>query len=82
MNTCKLLKIKKIQTTAFNLDRILAEYLRHCVHKDQSNRDEFVSYAVYVYNTTTHTATVCTPFELVYGFKSAYSPITRTTSQN
>jgi hypothetical protein len=29
-----------------------------------------VPYTVYVYNTTTHTATECTPFELVYGFKS------------
>jgi hypothetical protein len=29
-----------------------------------------VPYAVYVYNTTTHTATEYTPFELVYRFKS------------
>jgi hypothetical protein len=78
-NTCKLLRIKKIQTTAFHPEsngglershRVLAEYLRHYVREDQTNWDEFVPYAVYVYNTTTHTATECTPFELVYGFKS------------
>jgi len=32
--------------------------------------DEWVPYAVYVYNTTVHTTTAYTPFELVYGFKS------------
>jgi hypothetical protein len=78
-NTCKLLGIKKIQTTAFHPEsngglershRVLAEYLRHYVREDQSNWDEFVPYAAYVYNTTIHTATECTPFELVYGFKS------------
>jgi hypothetical protein len=29
-----------------------------------------VPFAAYVYNTTIHTDTKCTPFELVYGFKS------------
>jgi hypothetical protein len=74
-----LLRIKKIQTTAFHQEsngglershRVLAEYLRHYVHKDQRHWDQFVPYAAYVYNTTIHTATECTPFKLVYGFKS------------
>jgi len=78
-NTCKLLKIKKIQTTAFHPEsngglershRVLAEYLRHYVHEDQTDWDEWVPYAVYVYNTTVHTTTGYTPFELVYGFRS------------
>ncbi|PNF22439.1 hypothetical protein B7P43_G15712 [Cryptotermes secundus] len=80
-NVCKLLRIRKMQTTAFHPEsngslershRVLAEYLRHYVSKDQRNSDEFVLNAVYVYNTTTHTrtATKFTPFELVYGFKS------------
>jgi hypothetical protein len=47
----------------------LAEYLRH-VHGDQTNWDEWIPYAVYVYNTTVHTATAYTTFELVYGFQS------------
>ena len=73
-NTCKLLKIRKIQTTAFHpesngsLERshtVLAEYLRHYVREDQTNWDEWVPYAVYVFKTTVHTTTEYTPFELV-----------------
>ena len=78
-NTCKLLKIRKIQTTAFHPEsngglershRVLAEYLRHYVNEDQTNWDEWMPYATYVYNTTVHSATKFTPFELIYGFKS------------
>jgi hypothetical protein len=72
-NTYKLLKIKKLQTTEFRLQRsqrVLAEYLRHYVNKDRTNWDEWVHYATYVYNTTVHTSTGYTPFELVYGFQS------------
>ena len=78
-NMCKLLQIKKIQTTAFHpasnvglerSHRVLAEYLRHYVSEDQTNWDEWIPYAAYVYNTTVHTSTMFTPFELVYGFKS------------
>jgi hypothetical protein len=79
-NTRKLLRIKKLQTTPFYPEsngslershRVLKEYLRHYIKEDQSNWDEWVPYAVYVYNTSTHTSTGYTPFELVYGFKSA-----------
>jgi hypothetical protein len=78
-STCKLLKIRKIQTTAFHPEsngslerchRVLTEYLRHYVREDQTNWDEWIPYAVYVYNTTVHTTTAYTPFELVYGFRS------------
>lgn len=78
-NVCKLLRIKKLQTTAFRPEsngslershRVLAEYLRHYVNEDQTNWDEWVPYAMYVYNTTVHAATGYTPFELVYGFQS------------
>jgi hypothetical protein len=78
-NACKLLRIKKIQTTAFHPEsngglkrshKVLAEYLRHYVSADQANWDQYVPYAVYVYNTTVHSGTKFTPFELVYGFKS------------
>jgi hypothetical protein len=76
---CKLLRIKKIQTTAFHpasngglerSHRVLAEYLRHYVSEDQRTWDEFIPYATYVYNTTVHNSTMFTPFELVYGFQS------------
>ena len=78
-NTCKLLKIKKIQTTAFYPEsngslershRVLVEYLRHYVREHQTNWDKWIPYAVYVYNTMVHTTTAYTPFELVYGFRS------------
>ena len=76
---CKVLRIKKIQTTAFHPEsngslershRVLTEYLRHYVREDETNWDEWVPYAVYVYNTTVHATTAYTLFELVYGFQS------------
>jgi hypothetical protein len=79
-NMCKLLRIRKMQTTASHPEsnvglershRVVAEYLQHYMCKDQDNWDEFVPYAFYMYNTTTYTVTECTPFILVYGFKSA-----------
>jgi transposase InsO family protein len=48
-NMCKMLRIRKIQTTAFHPEsnsglershRVLAEYLRHYVREDQTNRDD------------------------------------------
>jgi transposase InsO family protein len=78
-STCKLLKIKKIQSTAFHPEtngglershRVLAEYLRHYIREDQSNWDEWIPFAMFTYNTTEHTATGYTPFELVFGRKS------------
>jgi hypothetical protein len=75
-NTCKILKIKKIQSTAFcpesqgsneRSHRVLAEYLRHYVNEEQTNWDDWVPFATYVYNTMVHSATRFTPFELLFG---------------
>jgi len=75
-NTCSLLRIKKIQSTAFHPEsqgsiershRVLAEYLRHYVSEDQTDWDAWVPFATYVYNTTHHSATGYTPFELLFG---------------
>ena len=75
-NTCKILKIKKIQSTAFHpesqgsIERshcVLAEYLQHYISEDQTNWDLWVPFATYVYNTTQHSATGFTPFELLFG---------------
>ena len=79
-NTCKLLKIEKIKTTAYHPEsngalershRTLAEYLRHYINADQTNWDEWTPYAMFTYNTTPHTATGYTPFELVYGHQAS-----------
>jgi len=78
-NTCKPLRIKKINTTAFHPEsngglerrhRVLVEYLRHYVAEDQKDWDDWVTYATFVYNTTTHRATGYTPFELLFGYKA------------
>jgi transposase InsO family protein len=75
-NTCSLLRVKKIQSTAFHPEsqgsiershRLLAEYLRHYVRGDQTDWDACVPFATYVYNTTQHSATGYTPFELMFG---------------
>jgi len=74
-NTCKLLKIEKIQTTAFGKQRsirtlILAEYFRHYINEDQIDWDEWLLYTMFTYNTTLHTATGFTLFELRYGHQA------------
>ena len=78
-NVCKLLQIKKIQTTAFHPEsngslerryKVLVEYLRHYIAEDQRDWDEWVAYATYVYNITTHRATGYSPFELLFGYRA------------
>jgi len=70
-NTCKVIKIKKIQSTTFHPEsqgstemshRGLVEFLTHYVNEDQTNWDEWVPFATYVYNTTGFT-----PFQLLFG---------------
>ncbi|KAL4108059.1 hypothetical protein QTP88_018316 [Uroleucon formosanum] len=73
---CKLLKIEKMNTTPYHPQsngslershRTLAEYLRHYVNKNQTDWDDYVAFATFVYNTTVYT-TNYQPYELVYGF--------------
>lgn len=75
-NFCKLLRIRKIRTTAFRpqsnggierMHRSLKEYLRHFVDVDQRNWDEWLKMASFAFNTTVHSATKFTPFELMTG---------------
>jgi hypothetical protein len=88
-SVCKLLKIKKLQTTPFHPQanpvershKPLAEYLRNYVNADQDNWDEWVDYATFTYNTTPHTSTGFTPFELIYGRKAELPSATRKVPQ-
>jgi hypothetical protein len=77
-NVCKLLKIKRIKTTAYHpqsngalerTHRVLVEYLRCYISEDQTNWDKWIPYAIFVFNTTPHTSTGYTPHELMFGRK-------------
>ncbi|KAL4084027.1 hypothetical protein QTP88_029343 [Uroleucon formosanum] len=74
---CKLLDIDKAQTTPWHPQangflkrshKTLETYLRSFVDKD-SNWDKLLCYATFCYNTTVHTSTNFTPYELVFGTK-------------
>ncbi|CAI6368288.1 unnamed protein product [Macrosiphum euphorbiae] len=74
--TCKLLKIKKCNTSPYHPQangalershRTLGEYLRHFVDKDQTNWDTFIPYAMFVFNSSEHRSTGKQPYELLYG---------------
>jgi Integrase zinc binding domain len=74
-NCCKLLKIKKLHCTTYHPEsnsiernhRTIAEYLRSFVNKTQTDWCEWLPFVVFSYNTTPHTSTKYTPYELVYG---------------
>lgn len=77
---CKLLQIEKMNTTPYHPQsngslershRTLAEYIRHYVNKNQTDWDDYIAFAMFVYNTTTHTSTNHQPYELVYGFPAS-----------
>jgi len=72
-NTCKLLKIEKIQITAYYpenngaLERLhRTEYLKHYVNEDQIDWDKLLLYAMFTYNITSHTVIRFIPFLLMY----------------
>jgi hypothetical protein len=75
---CKILSFKKLHTTAYHpqsngaLERshlTLKNYIRSFVDKDQNNWDEYIIYAQFTYNTTIHTTTNFTPYELIFSKK-------------
>lgn len=74
---CKLLKLKKVQTTAYHpqangaLERShksLVEYLRNFVDKNPRTWNEHLRQAMFVHNTTIHRCMGFTPMEVLYGF--------------
>lgn len=73
---CKLFKIDKINTTAYHPEsngalerthKVLTEYLRCFCTEKQTQWNDWVPFAVFAYNTTPHTVTKFTPFELLFG---------------
>lgn len=77
-NVCKQLKIHKQNSTAYQPQtngalerehRWLGEYLRNFSANDPSHWDEWIPFAIFVYNSTPHSSHKFMPFELVYGYK-------------
>jgi transposase InsO family protein len=77
-NICKLLKIKRIKTTAYHpqsngalesTHRVLVEYLRCYILEDQTNWNKWIPYAIFVFNMKPHTSTGYTPHELMFSRK-------------
>ena len=74
--TCKLLKIQRLQTSSYNpqangvcerMHKLLIDMLSHFVRKDAKNWDEYVPYAVMAYRAMPHSTTKYSPYYLVYG---------------
>jgi transposase InsO family protein len=73
---CKLFKIEKIHTTAYRLEsngalerthKTLTNYL-HCFCDMKLNDwDEWLPFACFIYNTTPHSVTKYTPYEVLFG---------------
>jgi hypothetical protein len=73
---CKLFKIKKICTTAYHPEsngalershRTLTDYLRCFCDAKASDWDDWLPFACFTYNTTPHTVTKYTPYEVLFG---------------
>ena len=80
----KLFKIKHVFSTPYHpqtngsLERshlTLKEYLKHYINQNQTDWDEYISLAMFTYNTHVHRSTEFTPYELIFGHK-AYIPTT------
>lgn len=77
---CRTLRIQKIHTTAFRPQsngalershRVLIEYLRHYICRNtQADWHKYLPLATFVYNTTRHSSTQFTPYELIFGRKA------------
>lgn len=81
-NLGNLLKTKHICTNPYHpqinggLERYhltLKDYLKHYIKANQTDWDEYIPFATFSYNTSTHRSTNLTPYELLFGRK-AYLP--------
>ena len=77
-HTCKILRIKKIVTSAYHPQANLVErsnrelkiYLRNFIDSNPQCWDELIPYFMFQYNTTENTSSGYSPFELLYGRKA------------
>lgn len=76
----KLFKIRHILSSPYHpqtqgaLERshlTLKDYLKHYIHSQQTDWDNYISLAMFTYNTHFHKATNFTPFELIFGRKAS-----------
>jgi len=83
-----MFKIQQIQTTSYHpqtngaLERshaTLADYLRHYITTDQHNWDTWIPFGIFSYNTSVHSTTKYSPFELVYGHLPSLPTALKTT---
>ena len=74
--TCKLLRIQKLQTSSYSpqanvncerMHKLLIDMLSHFVRKDAKNWDKYVPYAVMAYRAMPHCSTKYSPYYLVFG---------------
>jgi transposase InsO family protein len=76
---CKLLKVHKLNTTAYRPEsygalerthKTMTEYLRCFCNTINLDWDRWLHLACFVYNTTPHTMTKYTPYEVLFGRKA------------
>lgn len=76
---CKTFGIEKIQTSSHRPQsngslerwhRSMKEYFRHYIANDQRNWVDLIPIACFAHNTTVHSVTAFTPFEIFHGFKA------------
>ena len=75
-NVAKLFKIRKFNATAYHpqtngaLERShqgLLDYIKHYTEQYKTTWDTWINFAMFSYNTTPHTVTKFTPYELIFG---------------
>jgi Integrase core domain len=84
---CKVLGVRQVFTTAYHpstngqcerFNRTALEAIIHYVSANQDNWDELVHITTYAYNTTVHSSTGYTPFELTFGHDTPSHVLGRT----
>jgi len=82
-DTCRQLHIEKVRTSVAHpssnggverCNRTIGDLLRLLVRDDQRDWDVWVPYVCFAYNTSVHSSTQSSPFELVFGLRRPRVP--------